>query len=146
MAQRSRIPCLLTRKLGNTNFINGYRNINPVSNLSTICHRTALSATEPRKRLPIQIHSIKKDMSQMQHKIANADFQVHTVPFFPMVIFVTIVTYTVCYIALDPDQIAEAQVEIDMYGYKGFISHLLDPNYVIGGEDEDEDEDQDEDD
>ena len=125
--------------------IASYNRINR-NRLTHIGYRTALSAAEPRRRLPIQIYSIKKDVSKMQHNIANADFKVHQFAFFPMTVFVTIFTYTICYIALDPDQIAEAQVEIDMYGYRGFIEHLMDPNYVIGGDDDDDDEDEDDED
>ena len=76
----------------------------------------------------------------MQHNIANADFKVHHFPFFPMTCFVTLITYTVCYIALDPDQIAEAQVEIDMYGYRVFLEHLADPNYKFTHHDDEEED------
>ena len=82
----------------------------------------------------------------MQHNIANADFKVAHFAFFPMILFVTVFTYTICFIALDPDQIAEAQVEIDMYGYSGFISHLMDPDYVIGGDEEGDEEEEEEED
>ena len=114
---------------------NGLLNRNRLFNIG---YRTALSASEPRKRLPITIYSIKKDMSKMQHNIATADFKVHHFAFFPMTFFVTAFTYTICYVALDPDKIAEAQVEIDMYGWSGFFSHLMDSNYSIGGFDDDE--------
>eukprot|EP01084_Bolivina_argentea_P067341 122646_1 len=106
----------------------------------TLSHRTALSAHEPRKRLPITIHAIKKDVSKMQHNIANANFTVPMFPFNTMIVFITLVTYTICYTALDPDQIAEWKVEVDMYGLKGFITHLMDPNYMVGGSDDEEDE------
>merc|ERR1712228_1033064 len=94
------------------------------------------------RRLPISIYSIKKDVSKMQHSIANADYTVHHFPFFPMVFCVTAITYTVCYIALDPDQIAEAQCEIDMYGYKVFLEHLTDPSYHFTHHDDEEEEDE----
>merc|ERR1711879_349966 len=90
----------------------------------------------------------KKDMSKMQHKIAHADFQVYHCPLFQVGFFVMGITLTICFLALDPDQLADAQVEIAMYGYGGFLQHLLDPEYDIGQglhDDDDEDEYVDED-
>ena len=102
-----------------------------------------LSASEPRRRLPIQIQSMKKDVRKMQHQIAHSDFKVVHFPIMQMGCFIAGLTYTLCYFALDPDQLADAQVEIAMFGYKGFIEHLLDPNYEIGqGLDDDDDDDE----
>merc|ERR1719295_239458 len=109
-----------------------------------IWNRTVLSASEPRRRLPIQIHCIKKDVSKMQHTAAHSDFQVLHFPLIPMGCFIMGITITICYLALDPDQLADAQVEIAMFGYRGFIEHLLDPEYEIGQslhhDDDEEDE------
>ena len=76
----------------------------------------------------------------MQHKIAHADFKVLHFPLVPMGFFIMGITCTICYLALDPDQLADAQVEIAMFGYSGFITHLLDPEYEIGQGLHDEDE------
>jgi len=79
----------------------------------------------------------------MQHQIANADFTVHQFAFFPMTVFVTVLTYTICYIALDPDTVADARVELNMYGwypfiFKGGFLKLFSHGFQGGGDDDDD--------
>jgi len=76
----------------------------------------------------------------MQHEIANADFKVAHFAFFPMITFVTISTYTICWIALDPDKIAEVQVEINMYGYSSLFLRGGWKKLLFLNEEDDDDE------
>lgn len=88
--------------------------------------------------------AIKKAVKklQMQRSLQQSE---EFVPFafLRMIFAVTLVTYFICYMALDPDHTAELRLELRMNGWRGLIHHLFDFNfsseYDIIEEEEDED-------
>lgn len=89
------------------------------------------------------VYQIKKSMAQLQlqKKFLQIPKRKESFALVPTVIFVSFLTYFICFMGLDPDHLAQLQVEYHENGLKGVVYNALNFDLKASKENNDNDND-----